>query len=433
MKHSVLFIFLLSSSYLTAQKVGVNKTNPEFTLDVRSTSIGEPSQFNISNLDKSRYVRFFSGSDAFPDPSMSWNPGDNFLFATFDDVTLEFKEYMRISSTGEVGIGIPNPTAQLDVKGGDWNLEAGSPGDLRIGNATNNFRIGIATGGGGAGITRMYTNSNSLLLGTNNLPSLTIDQDQNVGIGTTSPNTKLQITGGSDASDSNGSGYLVLGSESGLNVVFDNNEIIARNNAGSSGLYVQQTGGLTSFGGEVTVSGTVSTPSIDNNIIDAADSKILVTKEYTEAKYAKRTKEIVIPSIAFQPTENINPVSSIITSPTSRYISSTNGFLYFAHETGRFSAPLTLPVGSVISEISTYVFDDSPLNIEIKLIATNLTSNIATTIFTLTSDNSSNNQVLTHTTPLTILTDYMYFIVVEPAQTEWGSYAIKGTKIIYTE
>ncbi|MFL0353176.1 hypothetical protein [Xanthomarina sp. GH4-25] len=59
-------------------------------------------------------------------------------------------------------------------------FDAGNPGDLRIGNPTNNFRIGIATGGGGVGITRMYTNSNSLILGVNNAPALMIEQNGSI-------------------------------------------------------------------------------------------------------------------------------------------------------------------------------------------------------------------------------------------------------------
>lgn len=78
------------------------------------------------------------------------------------------------------GIGIDNPQAKLDILGGDWDLDAGNPGDLRIGNPTHNFRIGVATGGGGAGITRMYANSNALFLGSNNAPTLILEQDGSI-------------------------------------------------------------------------------------------------------------------------------------------------------------------------------------------------------------------------------------------------------------
>jgi len=192
----VLQILILSilTITLTAQNVGVNITNPEVTLDIRSTSVADPGQFNLSNLDKSRYVRLFSGSDSYPDPSMSWNVGHNLLFATFNDNTLDFTEYMRISQSGNVGIGIPNPEAQLEIKGGDWNLAAGNPGDLRIGSSTNNLRIGVATGGGGAGITRIYS-TNHLHFGVNNESAIYIEDGGKVGIGTVNPTAKATIIG----------------------------------------------------------------------------------------------------------------------------------------------------------------------------------------------------------------------------------------------
>jgi len=425
--------------YTTNTNVGINRVNPEHTLDVRSSSITDPAGFNLSNSDKSRNLRLFSGSDTFPNPSMTWVPGNSLLFATYNDNTFEFDELMHISSAGDVGIGVDDPQARLDIRGGDWNLDAGNPGDLRIGNATANFRIGVATGGGGAGITRMYSQGNSLHLGTNNRPSLTIGQNENVGIGTTTPDTKLQIEGGSDASDNNGSGYMVIGNESGLNVVFDNNEIIARNNSGASSLYIQQTGGFTSFGGDVSVSGMASTPSINNSIIDGASNKILVTKEYTEAKYSKRSKEIIIPSAAFQPGDNINPVPRELVGgpdipPNQRYFFSDNGLLYTAYDTASYMAPLTLPVGTTINQISAFLYDNELSNLQFSLTATRLTNNIKTTIFTLSTDNSNPNQVLTHTTPLTILPDYMYFFrITTVANADWDDQAIKGIKINYTE
>ena len=194
MKQTIIFVFLLSCISLSAQRVGVNMLIPEFTLDVRSPSIAEPGQFNVSNLDKSRYVRFYSGSDMFPDPSMSWHPGGNFIFSTFDDATFEFKEYKRIDSLGRVGIGITEPKARLDVKGGDWNLDAGQPGDLRIGNSVYNLRIGVATGGGGAGISRIYS-ANNLLLGVDSAAVMTLDKDGETGFGTTNPSQKVHING----------------------------------------------------------------------------------------------------------------------------------------------------------------------------------------------------------------------------------------------
>ena len=194
MKQTFIFILHLSYIALSAQNVGVNISNPEYTLDVRPPSNAEPGQLNVSNLNKSKYVRFFSGSDTYPDPSMSWSPGYNFLFATYDDVTFDFTEYMRISTLGDVGIGISNPEARLDLKGGDWNLDAGNPGDLRVGNSTYNLRIGVATGGGGAGISRIYS-SNHLMFGVDSSAIMLIEKGGETGFGTTSPSQRVHING----------------------------------------------------------------------------------------------------------------------------------------------------------------------------------------------------------------------------------------------
>jgi len=65
----------------------------------------------------------------------------------------------------------------------------------------------------------------------------------NVGIGTTNPGTKLHIDGGSDASVSNVSGILMLGSETGKNLIMDDNEIMAKNVDSTSILHLQAQGG----------------------------------------------------------------------------------------------------------------------------------------------------------------------------------------------
>ncbi|WP_298755646.1 tail fiber domain-containing protein [uncultured Psychroserpens sp.] len=73
--------------------------------------------------------------------------------------------------------------------------------------------------------------------------ALTVLKNGNVGIGTASPNNKLQITNGTDVSASNDLGFLVLGSGNSINIAIDNNEIMARNNAAAATLYLQNEGG----------------------------------------------------------------------------------------------------------------------------------------------------------------------------------------------
>ena len=79
--------------------------------------------------------------------------------------------------------------------------------------------------------------------------AMTILKNGKMGIGTTSPSVKLHIEGGTDASFSPTSGYMVLGSTDGNNVVFDNNEIQARFNGATATLFLQHNGGAFEVGG----------------------------------------------------------------------------------------------------------------------------------------------------------------------------------------
>lgn len=67
--------------------------------------------------------------------------------------------------------------------------------------------------------------------------------DRRVGIGTTTPDTRLHVVGGNDASLNNGSGYLVLGALTDKNIVLDDDEIQARKQAAKSDLDLQAEGG----------------------------------------------------------------------------------------------------------------------------------------------------------------------------------------------
>jgi hypothetical protein len=111
-----------------------------------------------------------------------------------------------------------------------------------------NINDGIASGVALSvnGVEALWYNGTYFSWGYGGTANLFAD---NVGIGTPTPVTELQIIGGTDASLNSNSGYMVLGQTSGNNIVIDDNEIMARNNGATSILYLQNDGGAVYVGG----------------------------------------------------------------------------------------------------------------------------------------------------------------------------------------
>ena len=133
---------------------------------------------------------------------------------------------MYSSLSGNVGIGTASPAYPFHVKK----------------NIANTWIAGLHNQGTGPqdyGLVVRADGGDPLLVQTESLNALNVKQDGNIGIGTTSPGTKLHINGGNDAS-LGGGGFLLIGPESGMNMVLDDNEIIARNNGNPSKLYLNK-------------------------------------------------------------------------------------------------------------------------------------------------------------------------------------------------
>jgi len=99
-----------------------------------------------------------------------------------------------IDSNGNVGIGTSNPSQKLDIHG---KFTINSDGTAQWGNIPNGIIGRLSWDGGAIGkiILRAESN-NTLSLGANgNSDHIVISTDGNVGIGTTSPNEKLDVNG----------------------------------------------------------------------------------------------------------------------------------------------------------------------------------------------------------------------------------------------
>jgi hypothetical protein len=243
------------------------QTRGIFVDDVLNVGIGTTDPTNLLELSSSGPKLYFNRENSVSDYSglywKSWDDGFEGCFVR-NHATGDFELYsdltggtprMVIQESGNVGIGTITPSAPLEIHsnstgrllrlGSDQSygyiqfLEGSTPraylgfgddGNILTGAINNSFAIDA------------LGSAMHLAVDSNAEKGITIDTNGNVGIGTTSPTTKLHIEGGTDSS-LGGGGFIVTGSESSINLSIDNNEIIARNNGAASKLYLNQGSG----------------------------------------------------------------------------------------------------------------------------------------------------------------------------------------------
>jgi Chaperone of endosialidase len=169
---------------------------------------------------------------------------------------------MTLKADGRAGIGTAAPRERLEVAGqikagcltvGDWPFNrnhAFCGNNLLDQNSSQNYALAQGRAG------RTFLNSPlGIDFRIGNVTRMTLANDGNFGIGTSSPQAPLHIARGTDITPGGG-GYLVIGTPSGASLGLDENEILARDRGAVSTLHLQSDGGdvwIHSKGGGATV------------------------------------------------------------------------------------------------------------------------------------------------------------------------------------
>jgi hypothetical protein len=139
--------------------------------------------------------------------------------------------WLTVTTTGNVGFGTTTPASPVDILGYRWDLSS-SEGDFRIGDPTYRLKIGVATGGGGAGDARIRAQGGTsrLMLGSITNDVLTV-LGTRVGIGTINPISSLHVVG-----DTRIEGTTRAGSEAGTAEAPDKGLVIRRVKSTTTGI-----------------------------------------------------------------------------------------------------------------------------------------------------------------------------------------------------
>ena len=175
-----------SITMLSNGNVGIGTTSPVRSLHVKKTGDNEVARFESDQTTS--YIELEDANTT--GQILIGTQGDNFQIHTAG------AERLRITGTGNVGIGTTAPLAKVDISAGQEDV------DLVVRNAGGGYRAGIALYGGTADISRIWQDdgdSAKLHIGyssaynTTLTPRITMTTSGNVGIGTTNPSYQIEV------------------------------------------------------------------------------------------------------------------------------------------------------------------------------------------------------------------------------------------------
>ncbi|MFY7885685.1 MAG: hypothetical protein ACOVOV_12685, partial [Dolichospermum sp.] len=186
---------------LDVKLAGANLTSYDFGLDLKVTELsgGWARSHRIYNTNYTTATSFFGVYGTQSNVNYAYWTLDN--PASVDTTGYNSTKGIFLLTTGNVGIGVTNPSQKLHVAGSlrvtgafyDSNNDAGTSGQILKSTATGTDWVDISSlGVDGTGTTNYITKWSDSNTITN---SLLFDNGTNVGIGTPAPSSRLHLHG----------------------------------------------------------------------------------------------------------------------------------------------------------------------------------------------------------------------------------------------
>jgi len=329
-----------------AGNVGIGTTSPNSKLDVvaADNAIISVRQSNAPGASKYAQIVLTHGTTYFGANDKSYQLVSNSLGTGEADFAIQYwngtsyNERMRVTSAGNVGIGITSPSEKLHVagsikaSGGLYSDNGALAGNIGLGQVTSitssfgsyaNLQFTMHNGGGFSDIMKLQGNGN-------------------VGIGTTSPADKLHVEGNVTLSDSSPEITFQTGAthynwqiaaQESVNAAFEisvgSQDADASNDTWSPKMVVLQSGNVGI--------GTTS-PSYTLHVASADDSVVLIESNGTDA-----TDDARLELKTTNGTFAIQNDRSLGTSGALTFAGNTSNNLVIDHNSGNVGIGTTSP------------------------------------------------------------------------------------------